>query len=327
MKRLLCASAALLSGGCVLRPWTPSVSVAYGAQEVPAPTAIQVAPAPELVRRWQLPAGSPWAAYAKYTLLTSMQDPRRVQSLPEVRNLEVVRRAERAASVLSAAGLPSDALWIVDMRGAASVAFGATLSQRAPEPVAPVVTFNNWPAQDGMIPAEETLAALITMSPRMPGSTETSAVPVFLLDAWRLAWREDEPAYDVTDNRYMLDAASFPSADELRGRNIRHVLYVVESLDDAEYEEDDVHASARSWQAAGITFHMVDLATLERLERPVNWEALLEDFRLQVVARDTIVLDTTFYARSQGGFGGTHGTPSPFRYGGSYRGTGHGGGG
>jgi hypothetical protein len=223
--------------------------------------------------------------------------------------------------------LPSEALWIVDMRGAASVAFGATLSRLAREATAPVVTFNNWPAQDEMIPAEETLAALVTMSPRMPGETETSAAPVFLLDSWRLAWREDEPAYDVTDNRYMLDAASFPSSEELRIRKIRHVLYVVESLDDAEFEEDDVHASARSWQASGITFHMIDLATLERLQNPVPWEALLQDTLMEVVARDTIVLDTTFYARSQGGFGGTRGTPSPFRYGGSYRGTGHGGGG
>ena len=68
------------------------------------------------------------------------------------------------------------------------------------------------------------------MTPRMPGNADTSAVPVFMLDAWRLAWREDEPAYDVVDNRYMLDASSFPSSYELQARKIRHVLYVVDVM-------------------------------------------------------------------------------------------------
>jgi hypothetical protein len=303
------------------------VSVAYNAQEVPAPAQVRVAPNAELVRRWQLPAGNGWGAYTKLTLLASPAAQQPLQSLPDVSSLEVVQRAERAARNVAAVGLPSETLWVVDLRGAASVAFGASLSRAAREPVAPVVTFNNWPAEDEMIPAEETLSALVSMSPRMPSANETAAVPVFMLDAWRLAWREDAPAYDVVDNRYMLDASSFPSAYELQDRKIRHVLYVVESLDDAEMEEDDVHASARAWQAAGLTFHMVDLATLERLRAQVNWEALLQDYVLQIVARKTIVLDISFYARSQGGFGGSHGSPSPFRYGGSFRGTGHGGGG
>lgn len=327
MRRLVCASAALLTTGCALRPWTPSVSVAYNAQQVPAPTSVQLAPSAELVRRWQLPAKNPWGAYSKFTLLTSQQSRQSTQALPDVRSLEVVQRAEQAARTLATVGLPPDTLWMVDLRGAASVAFGAALSRASAEPVAPVVTFNNWTAEDEMIPAQETLSALVSMAPRMPGETEAAAAPVFLLDAWRLAWRDDEPAYDVVDNRYMLDAASFPSPSELRARGIRHVLYVVESLDDAEVEEDDVHASARAWQQAGVTFHMMDLEALLRLRPPVNWEAILQDFHLQVEPRATIVQDAAFYARSQGGFGGTKGLPSPFRYGGSYRGSGHGAGG
>lgn len=108
MKRLLCASAALLSGGCVLRPWTPSVSVAYNAQEVPAPVNVEVAPSNELVRRWQLPSSIGWGAYTKLTLLTSMKDQRGMQSLPDVSNLEVVQKAQRAARNVAAAGLPSE---------------------------------------------------------------------------------------------------------------------------------------------------------------------------------------------------------------------------
>ena len=106
MKRALCASAALLSGGCAFRPWTPSVSVAYNAQEVPAPVEVEVAPSPELVRRWQLPSSIGWGAYTKLTLLTSLKDQRARQSLPDVRSLEVVQRAERAARAVAAAGLP-----------------------------------------------------------------------------------------------------------------------------------------------------------------------------------------------------------------------------
>ncbi|MBI5534333.1 MAG: hypothetical protein HY898_16540 [Deltaproteobacteria bacterium] len=327
MKRAMVASVALLSAGCAFRPWTPSVSVAYGAQDVPPAEPMRVAPASDLLSRWQLPSSNPWAAYTKLTLLSSLDARRGVAELPQVGELDVVRRAEHAASVLAAAGLPRDTLFILDLRGAASVAFGATLSRAARDPVSPVATFNNWPGDDEMVPAEETLAALVTMSPKMPGATETRSVPVFMLDAWRLAYREDVADEEVLDNRYMLDASSFPSTLELQAQGINHVLYVVESLDDAEHEEDDVHAAARTWQQAGVTVHMVDLSWLQSLSAPLDWDMMLRDYRLVIEPRQTIVEDPGFYARSQGGFGGRHGLPSPFRYGGSYRGVGHGGGG
>jgi hypothetical protein len=327
MKRVIVASVALLSAGCAFRPWTPSVSVAYGAQDVPPAEPMRIAPASELLSRWQLPSSNPWAPYAKFTLLSSLGASHGMAELPQVGELDVVQRAEHAARVLAAAGLPRNTLWIVDLRGAASVAFGATLSRASGDPVSPVATFNNWPGEDEIVPAEETLAALVTMSPRMPGPSESSSVPVFMLDAWRLAYREDVADDEVLDNRYMLDASNFPSSYELQGQGISHVVYVVESLDETEHEEDDVHATARSWQQAGITVHMVDLSWLESLTAPMDWEAVLREYRLRIEPRQTIVEDPGFYGRSRGGFGGRHGLPSPFRYGGSYRGVGHSGGG
>jgi hypothetical protein len=67
-----------------------------------------------------------------------------------------------------------------------------------------VTTFNNWPADNELVPAEETLAALVTMQPNLGADDEAGACPVFLLDAWRLAYRDDEINDEVTDNRYML---------------------------------------------------------------------------------------------------------------------------
>ena len=77
-----------------------------------------------------LPSTSPWSRYEKLTLLTYLADVPVDATMPEVGGLAVVRQAEEAAARVAAAGVPKGTLWVVDLRGAASVAFGATLSQR-----------------------------------------------------------------------------------------------------------------------------------------------------------------------------------------------------
>jgi hypothetical protein len=64
------------------------------------------------------------------------------------------------------------------------------------------VTFNKWPADDAVVPTDETLAGLLAFQPKpLPPST-TNAAPVFLLDSWRLAYRFDKPSDETYDNRY-----------------------------------------------------------------------------------------------------------------------------
>jgi hypothetical protein len=255
--------------------------------------------------RWTLPPNNPWAPYQKTTLLMTLDADERAGTLPDVEQLEVVARARRAASAVAAAGLPDGTMWLVDLRGPASVAFGATLSRESREPVSPVMTFNNWPADNESIPAEETLSALVTMQPRLPVG-RSPGMPVFMLDAWRLAYRYDHPDDETTDNRYMLTSSDLPDGATLRARGIDRVLYVVESLDGAQIEEDDLHQTFLDYQAMGITTSIVDLAMLgdvpdERLESPYYGQALYID-----TGRVTVVTDPSFYHRARGGFGGTH---------------------
>jgi hypothetical protein len=341
MRRLLAIpSIAALTSACASRPWTPSVSVTNWAQEVPiAQVGINPEPSNVVAARWQLPTDDPWARYAKLTLVSAVDSLPEGVELPDVQQLDVVQQARAAATQVARMGLPDDAMWVVDLRGAASVAFGATLSQEAHQSVSNVLTFNNWPAEDELVPAEEALAALMTMQPRLPVSGSVSH-PVFLLDAWRMAYRFDEPDEEVFDNRYFLQGSDLPDDTVLRARGIRRVIYVVSSLDDVSVEEDDLHAIFSLYQATGIQLEIVDLAGLSRIAAPTAWPQFYSAFNFRIQGRTTLINDPAFYARARGGFGGLHGVPFTGGYsgggghfgggfggssGGGYRG-GHGGG-
>lgn len=310
---------ALVGVGCAsLRPWTPSVSVAFWSEDVPEGREVSLPSSAELAQRWQLAPASPWARYHKGTLISSVDPMAGHATLPDVRSLEVVREADAAAAHLARVGLPSDTVWLLDLRGAASAAFASRLSRDAREPIAPVVTFNNWPSGDGVVPADETLAGLLAFPPRLPPPEQDAiqrAHPVFLLDSWRLAYRFDDPGDEMFDNRYMLMPSDLPDAETLRARNITRIVYVVEDLDDAEVEEDDLNASFRAWQAAGIGIYIVDLDFLSEAPPPVNgswqvdWAARLAPRGYWVRERYTLVDDPRFYARARGGFGLAFGRP------------------
>ena len=317
MRRVLGLSVAgaLLAAGCSLRPWTPSVSVAFWAQDVPAGRDVALPSSTELARAWQVPSDLAWSKYGKGTLASAVDPMGGSATLPDVRALDVVAQAEAAASNVARGGLPANTLWIVDLRGAASCAFAARLSQQATEPVASVVTFNNWPADDAVVPADETLAGMIAFTPKQPPADAKSAHPVLLLDSWRLAYRFDTPEDGVYDNRYMLMPGDLPDAETLRGQGITRVVYVVEDLDDAEVEEDDLNASFRAWQSSGVPIHLVDLAFLEHVPAPkdgawqVDWTARLGPERYVVRERYTLVDDPLFYSRARAGFGFAFGRP------------------
>jgi hypothetical protein len=303
---------AFLSSACALRPWTPSVSIDYWREDVASFRLIQRPTAEQAILRWQLPAASPWARYQKLTLLSSLGSVEGTFESPNVQTLEVVQRALLAASAIGQAGLPGDTLWIVDLRGAASVAFGAKLSETAKESVALVLTFNNWPAPVEFVPAEETLTALITMQPKLETDPDVVARPFFLLDAWRLAYRELAPDEAVTDNRYMLTPSDFPDATELASQGIKRVIYLVEDRDDTDAEEDDLQRTMLAYQHAGVSLHLVDLAWVTALGQSPRYDAELASQALQVRPRRTLVEDPEFFARARGGFGGSQLLPSPF---------------
>jgi hypothetical protein len=319
---LLAAPLALLTGACAFRPWTPSVSVAYWGEDAPLSQPRALPASSEVLAKWQLPWSITWSRYGKATLVSSLDSTHGEEQMPSVADLAVVQRAGDVGRHLAQTKLPEDVMLLVDMRGAASVAFGAELSRSVLAPIAPVLTFNNWPAEDELVPAEETLAALIAFTPALPSSAATKTRPVFLLDAWRLAYRFDEPEIGVHDNRYVLNAGDLPDVAMLQSQGISRVVYVVEDLDDAEVEEDDLHPILASYQAAGIHLSMVDLDTLAST---TSLDAELLAHRLVVDDRDTLLDDPVFYTRAHGGFGGCHATPGHVTWG-VYRGYAYGSG-
>ncbi|MFT3766941.1 MAG: hypothetical protein QM820_15695 [Minicystis sp.] len=315
MNRLIAfAPFALLTTACAVRTPASALDVDRG-DALPDTRSMELPAEGEVLASWQLPAQVPWSRYEKLTLLTYLADKPVTAEMPDVAALDVVRRANAAAERLALVGLPPDTLWIVDLRGAASVAFGATLSRFSAARVANVLTFNNWPAENEVVPAEQTLAALVTMRPRPLAAGDERVVPVFLLDAWRLARRDEAPDPEAVDNRYMLLQSDFPDAATLRSMGISRVVYVVEDRAETTTEEDDVHDVALDYQNAGIGLSLVDLealASLGGMEARVAtpaWDSWLGDFCLHVELRTTILDDPTFYGRARGGFGGVRAAP------------------
>jgi hypothetical protein len=318
-RALLLPPLALLASGCADRLATTPASVAVPPQ--PYVASIDLPARADALARWQLPPDDPWAAYAKYTLLSALDERSGRTSLPDPGSLDDVLRATVAGRRVASNGLPSDTLWVVDMHGAASIAFGVAVSRDAAESVSLVPTFNNWPAENELVPATETLAALATMAPRLPQG-DAATHPVFLLDSWRLAYRNEEPDDGAYDNRYILTPNDLPEVSTLRARGIRRVLYVVEKLSEGCAEEDDLHAAFADYQAAGITVAMMDLDLLEAPVGAQAWDEQVRGCILDVRPRVTIIEQPSFYARAHGAFGGINAGPS------SHFGVGwHGGGG
>ena len=59
--------------------------------------------------------------------------------------------------------------------GAASIAFASSLARYSNQPIAAIPTFNNWPAENELVPAEETLTAMIEMPPRPAAEYDVGA--------------------------------------------------------------------------------------------------------------------------------------------------------
>ena len=100
--------------GCGLRPWTPSVSVAFWSEDVPDRRDFALPSSSELAARWQMAPESPWARYHKGTLISSVDPMAGHAALPDVRRLEVAAEADAAAAHVARVGLPADILWLVD---------------------------------------------------------------------------------------------------------------------------------------------------------------------------------------------------------------------
>ena len=305
-----CAVPLLLFAGSCATARPPSVDFLARAESIPPSQSMLIPSSQRAFAAWQLPPDDPWVRFNKWTLLSSLGDQVSAGELPDVRLLSVVQRAEQLGARLAAGGLPSDTLWIVDLRGAAAVALGNAMSHAAPHPVSLVMTFNNWPTEHEIIPAEETLAALITHRPRLPDPGVSGSRPVFLLDSWRLAYRDQDPDEDATDNRYYLTSSDFPEPAQLQERGIRRIVYLTETLGrdpESAVEEDDLHETFLRYSQSGLSIAMMGLDELDEPQPMVT----ISRRRFYIPRpRPTLVLSPAFYARSRGGFGGPRARPT-----------------
>lgn len=175
-------------------------------------------------------------------------------------------RARALRELLEQAEAPERLLVVVDLLGPESVAFAAGL-----QPLATAVfQFANWPHPRGVVPAHETLAALLFHRPTFVSAPSDPKRPaVFVLDRNRLAPYANEP--ERFDNRYVV---RLPSATTLRTMQIERIVYVVPE-GAPEQELDDCNDAFVAYRAAGIEVRLVsagdfrpaDLATTGPGER------------------------------------------------------------
>ena len=144
-------------------PLGPSRALALSHSSTSADVIIEATSA-DVASWWQLPEGVTWQSFEKLTLVSAL-DGWKGKPLPDVRDLAVVKRAAAAGANAARLCSSTGTLWIVDMRGAGSVAFGQAMSRASAQPVALVLTFNNWPAESShtMAPPPAIKAAFRTV--------------------------------------------------------------------------------------------------------------------------------------------------------------------
>jgi hypothetical protein len=218
---------------------------------------------------------------------------------------------------------------VVDLPGAESVAFGTELSALAP--VSLVLTFQNWPFDNELIPANETLSALVAFSPER-NEAAAGSVPVFLLDSARLAYKDVAISEQTVDNRYALSSVDLPAPSVLQARGIRQVVYVVPSRSTTISEEDDLNPRFMEYEQAGMTLFFLgvdDLLTDDTAveDTAVRVARLFSQWPFHVGRRPLCISDPRFFQRARSGFGGFHAAHVIGRLGHAAFGAAHGAGG
>jgi hypothetical protein len=158
---------------------------------------------------------------------------------------EAYRKAVALGELVSGGDAPDDLAVIIDMPGPEAVAAASALARV----MTPVFGFGNWPHPVGVVPAHQTLAAVLYYLPELRRAAELrprSARPLFVLDSNRLLPYSD--ASSAFDNRYV---ARLPGASDLAGLGIRRILYVRPNGSPRE-ELDDLNDDFVAYRNAGI---------------------------------------------------------------------------
>jgi hypothetical protein len=136
---------------------------------------------------------------------------------------------------------------LIDLPGPEAVAFAAGLGPG----YAPVWTFENWPHPKGIVPAHETLGAVLYHLDALKAPRRDDARPALVLDRARRNTMKE----GAFDNRYF---AELPSSAKLGSAANTRVLYVRNTRD--EPDASDLRSDLEAWGAS----HSVMLLDLDR---------------------------------------------------------------
>lgn len=201
------------------------------------------------------PAPETWRPYFVPTLLQSLGQPSLNERIRLIHNPEMASAYAQAGGLRELLAQTPDAartLLIADLPGPTAVAVGAAMADVAT--LVPV--FDNWPHPLGVVPAHETLGAMIYYAHEVEekrSRVAADAPALLLLDSRRLAPYAD--ADNQFDNRWM---ARVPPAAELRRRNVNQVIYLVRD-ESQSAELDDLNDEFVDWQKNGINVRMLRL--------------------------------------------------------------------
>lgn len=212
------------------------------------------------------PSSATWQPFFVPTLLQSLgQNTLRNQVQPFNSNdmRETYERAAGLKELISQASNNAQTLIISDLPGPSSIALGAALADT--NDIIP--TFDNWPHPLGVVPAHETLGAMLYYASEIEEQKKklkADAPAVLLLDNRRLAaYRDEESQFD---NRYL---AKIPPIDQLKQRGVENILYIVR--DEQQREElDDLNDEFVEFEKNNIGVRMLRLSDFKPYEEEVQ---------------------------------------------------------
>lgn len=205
----------------------------------------QFTAAAALNNAWSPAEGTVWRSYAKPTLVSA------ISILPEQFRYPCRSKPEEdgrriAASIFST--IKEKSAVICDLPGRYSVSVAAELSKSG---YIPVLLFNNWPHQSGVVRSEEILGSLLFFAAEVRKQKSAGSTPIFILDRNRINLATS-PGPDKFDNRYFHTKSDLPAADVFAKTGITNVVYVT----DNDRESDDLNEYIVTLSQTGVNIFL-----------------------------------------------------------------------
>lgn len=210
------------------------------------------------------PRSAEWQPFFVPTLLQSLAQTSlnsQVRPIKTNQMLDAYNRAEGLRNLISQAPDANKTLIISDLPGPSSIALGAAMADTAH--LIPVL--DNWPHPLGVVRSHETLGAMLYYAREIEekrAKLPDNAPAIMLLDNGRLANYTDQDSQ--FDNRYQ---AKLPPVDQLKGRGIQQVIYLVPDQAQAQ-ELDDINEDLSEYQKNGLEVRMLKLSEFQPYDEP-----------------------------------------------------------